>query len=81
MTDPQFLTKMLPKYLAFAWPDDHPPGAAAIEWIDHLVQTRHPSVWLRSLNYDEDDFGATRVPLDGVRNLVTVSKLLYFVEI
>lgn len=64
-----FSIKTLAKYLGFVWRDTHPSGAASIEWFDRWVQTRDTSVRQRLLDYNEDDCRATRVLLDGIRNL------------
>jgi predicted RecB family nuclease len=61
--------KTLAKYLGFAWRDTHPSGAASIEWFDRWVNTGDPVVRQRILDYNEDDRRATRVLLDGIRNL------------
>jgi len=55
--------------LGFAWRDEDPSGTASIEWFDHWVKTRDESVKKRILDYNEDDCRATRVLLDGIRNL------------
>ncbi len=61
--------KTLAKYLGFAWRDPHPSGAASIEWYHRWVETRDPDVMRRILEYNEDDCRATRVLVDGVRQL------------
>lgn len=61
--------KTLAKYLGFAWRDNNPSGAASIEWFDQWVKTRDPAVRQRILDYNEDDCRATRVLLDGIRDL------------
>lgn len=61
--------KTLAKYLGFAWRDTHPSGAASIEWFDRWVTTGDPAIRQRILDYNEDDCRATRVLLDGIRNL------------
>ncbi|MCH9050093.1 MAG: TM0106 family RecB-like putative nuclease [Proteobacteria bacterium] len=64
-----FSIKTLAKFLGFAWRDTHPSGAASIEWFDRWVKTGDPSIRQRILDYNEDDCIATRVLLDGIRNL------------
>lgn len=61
--------KTLAKYLGFDWRDTNPSGAASIEWFDQWVRTRDPAVKCRILDYNEDDCRATRVLLDGIREL------------
>jgi predicted RecB family nuclease len=61
--------KTLAKYLGFEWRDLHPSGAASIEWFDRWCRERKPEVRQRILDYNEDDCRATRVLLDGIRNL------------
>lgn len=61
--------KTLAKYLGFGWRDTHPSGAASIEWFDRWVKSGDPVVKQRILDYNEDDCRATRVLLDGLRNL------------
>jgi predicted RecB family nuclease len=64
-----FSIKTLAKYLGFAWRDTHPSGAASIEWFDRWIKTGDPAIRQRILDYNEDDCRATRVLLDGIRNL------------
>lgn len=64
-----FSIKTLAKYLGFTWRDTHPSGAASIEWFDRWVETRDTSVRQRILDYNEDDCRATRVLLDGIREM------------
>lgn len=61
--------KTLAKYLGFKWRDTNPSGAASIEWFDQWVRTRDHDVRKRILDYNEDDCRATRVLLDGIRDL------------
>ncbi|MFT5329985.1 MAG: putative RecB family nuclease [Parasphingorhabdus sp.] len=61
--------KTLAQYLGFEWRDNNPSGAASIEWFDQWVKTRNEAVKTRILDYNEDDCRATRVLLDGIRNL------------
>jgi predicted RecB family nuclease len=61
--------KTLAKYLGFTWRDTHPSGAASIEWFDRWCRDRNPEIRQRILDYNEDDCRATRVLLDGVRDL------------
>jgi predicted RecB family nuclease len=65
-----FSIKTLARYLGFSWRDTHPSGAASIEWFDRWIKTGDPAVRQRILDYNEDDCRATRVLLDGIRNLV-----------
>ncbi|HBN22622.1 MAG TPA: hypothetical protein DD412_05230, partial [Holosporales bacterium] len=61
--------KTLAKYLGFNWRDTNPSGAASIEWFDRWIKTGDPQVRQRILDYNEDDCIATRVLLDGIRQL------------
>ncbi len=61
--------KTLAKYLGFTWRDTHPSGAASIEWFDRWCREGNPEIRQRILDYNEDDCRATRVLLDGIRNL------------
>ena len=61
--------KTLAKYLGFTWRDAHPSGAASVEWFDRWCRERDPAVKQRILEYNEDDCRATRVLLDGIRDL------------
>ena len=61
--------KTLARYLGFNWRDAHPSGAASIEWFDKWIKTGDPDVKQRILDYNEDDCRATRVLLDGIRDL------------
>jgi uncharacterized protein len=61
--------KTLAKYLGFHWRDTHPSGAASIEWYDRWVREGDASLRQRILDYNEDDCRATRVLLDGIRDL------------
>lgn len=61
--------KTLAKLLGFHWRDAHPSGAASIEWFDRWVQTGDAAIKQRILDYNEDDCVATRVLLDGIRQL------------
>ena len=61
--------KTLATYLGFEWRDTHPSGAASIQWFDEWVRTRDTNIKYRILEYNEDDCTATRVLLDGIRNL------------
>jgi predicted RecB family nuclease len=69
--------KTLAKFLGFEWRDTNPSGAASIEWFDRFIETSDPAIKQRILDYNEDDCIATRVLLDGIRDLsqidVTVS--------
>lgn len=64
-----FSIKTLARYLGFNWNDPHPSGAASIEWFDRWVKQRDPSIRKQILVYNEDDCRATRVLLDGIRQL------------
>ena len=61
--------KTLANYLGFRWRDNHPSGAASIEWFDRWCRERNPEIRQRILDYNEDDCRATRILLDGIRNL------------
>lgn len=61
--------KTLAKYLGFQWRDTDPSGAASIEWFDRWAQTGDPEIRERIIEYNEDDCRATRVLLDGIREL------------
>jgi len=64
-----FSIKTLAKHLGFFWRDTHPSGAASIEWFYRWVETGDPAIRQRILHYNEDDCRATRVLLDGIRQL------------
>jgi predicted RecB family nuclease len=64
-----FSIKTLAKHLGFKWRDAHPSGAASIEWYDRWVTDEAPELKARLLQYNEDDCVATRVLLDGIKNL------------
>ena len=61
--------KTLAKFLGFSWRDTDPSGAASIEWYHRWVETGDPAILTRILKYNEDDCIATRVLLDGLRQL------------
>jgi predicted RecB family nuclease len=61
--------KTLAKFLDFKWRDPNPSGAASIEWFHRWTETGDPKVKQRILDYNEDDCVATRVVLDGIREL------------
>jgi len=61
--------KTIAKYLGFKWRDTHPSGAASVEWFDRWCRERNPDIKQRILDYNEDDCRATRVLLDGIRDL------------
>jgi predicted RecB family nuclease len=61
--------KTLATYLGFRWRDSHPSGAASIEWYDRWVHEGSRSIKERILKYNEDDCRATRVLLDGIRDM------------
>lgn len=64
-----FSIKTLAKYLGFKWRDTHPSGAASIQWFDEWLKTGAAETKQRILDYNEDDCIATRVLLDGIREL------------
>jgi len=61
--------KTLAKYLGFQWRDTNPSGAASIEWFDRWEKSRDAQTKNRILDYNEDDCIATRILLDGLKNL------------
>ena len=61
--------KTLTKYLGFSWRDTDPSGAASIEWYHRWVETGDQAIRDRILVYNEDDCIATRILLDGLRQL------------
>lgn len=61
--------KTLARYLGFNWRDIHPSGAASIEWFHRWVEGNDAAIRERILQYNEDDCRATRVLLDGIRQL------------
>lgn len=61
--------KTLATFLGFAWRDQHPSGAASIEWFDNWVNSGDESIKTRILEYNEDDCRATRVLLDKLKEL------------
>ena len=61
--------KTLATHLGFHWRDAHPSGAESIEWFHRWIDTKDPAVRQRILDYNEDDCRATRVLLDGIRQL------------
>lgn len=69
-----FSIKTLAKYLGFAWRDTHPSGAASIEWYHRWVGSKDTAVKQRILDYNEDDCRATRVLLDGLKQLEVINK-------
>ena len=64
-----YTIKSLATFLGFNWRDTHPSGAASIEWFDRWIRTGEQSIKQRILDYNEDDCVATRVVLDGIRDL------------
>lgn len=64
-----YTIKSLATFLGFNWRDTHPSGAASIEWFDRWIRTGDQSIKQRILDYNEDDCVATRVVLDGIRDL------------
>lgn len=64
-----FSIKSLAKYLGFSWRDNHPSGAASIEWFHRWVETGDKAVRQRVLDYNEDDCRATRVLRDALQTL------------
>ena len=61
--------KTLAKFLGFNWRDTEPSGAASIEWYHRWVDEGDDAIRQRILDYNEDDCIATRVLLDGIREL------------
>ena len=61
--------KVIAKFLGFSWRDEDPSGAASIEWYHRWVDTCDQAVRDRILTYNEDDCVATRVLLDGLREM------------
>ncbi|WP_426290467.1 TM0106 family RecB-like putative nuclease [Sphingomonas sp. TWP1-3-1] len=61
--------KTLAKHLGFRWRDTDPSGAASIEWYNRWIETGDRKVLQRIIDYNEDDCIATRVLLDGIRDL------------
>lgn len=68
-----FSIKTLAGHLGFAWRDNHPSGAASIEWFHRWIETRDPAIRTRILEYNEDDCRATRVLRDAVERLPLLS--------
>jgi len=65
--------KTLASYLGFHWRDPSPSGAASIEWYNRWIETGDKDIRRRILEYNEDDCVATRVLLDGIRDLVSAA--------
>lgn len=61
--------KTLASYLGFNWRDTDPSGASSIEWYHRWVETKDEAIKQRILEYNEDDCKATRVLLDGIKEL------------
>ena len=61
--------KTLATYLGFKWRDSHPSGANSIEWFDRWTKTEDETIKERILDYNHDDCVATRVLLDGIREI------------
>ncbi len=61
--------KTLATYLGFNWRDPHPSGANSIEWFDRWINAKDETTRKRILEYNHDDCVATRVLLDGIREL------------
>jgi predicted RecB family nuclease len=61
--------KTLAQYLGFNWRDTDPSGASSIEWYYRWVDEKDLAIQQRILDYNEDDCRATRVLLDGLRNI------------
>ena len=61
--------KTLAKYLGFDWRDNHPSGAASIEWFHRWIETGDKELLQRILDYNEDDCRATRVLRDALDKL------------
>ena len=66
--------KTLARYLGFEWRDTDPSGASSIEWYHRWVESRDRAIKQRILDYNEDDCRATRVWLDGLREMDGSSK-------
>lgn len=64
-----FSIKTLAQYLGFTWRDEDPSGASSIEWYHRWVEEKDENIKKRILEYNEDDCIATRVLLDGLRQL------------
>jgi predicted RecB family nuclease len=61
--------KTLAGHLGFKWRDTSPSGAESIEWYHRWIESGNIKMRQRILDYNEDDCAATRVLLDGIRNL------------
>ena len=61
--------KTLAQFAGFKWRDNHPSGAASIEWFHRYSETHDDEIKLRILEYNEDDCLATGVLLDKLRKL------------
>jgi uncharacterized protein len=61
--------KTLAYYLGFSWRDSDPSGANSIEWYHRWIESKDKTIKQRILEYNEDDCIATRVLLDGIRDL------------
>jgi uncharacterized protein len=66
--------KTLASFLGFKWRDSNPSGAASIEWYHRWVESGDPEIRQRILDYNEDDCVATRVLLDGVREMSLIQR-------
>ena len=56
-----FSAKSLTKYLGSYWRDTHPSWASAIECFHRWAELRNFAIRRRVLDYNEDEFCATRV--------------------
>jgi predicted RecB family nuclease len=61
--------KTLASYLGFNWRDTDPSGASSVEWFTRWRESGDNKIKQRIIEYNEDDCIATRVLLDGIRNL------------
>jgi predicted RecB family nuclease len=61
--------KTIAAFLGFKWRDSDPSGAGSIQWFHEWVETGDASIRQRILEYNEDDCRATRVLVDGLRDL------------
>lgn len=64
-----FSIKTLATFLGFKWRDTDPSGASSIEWFHSYTQSQDLATKQRILDYNEDDCRATRILLDGLKEL------------
>lgn len=62
--------KTLAVLLGFKWRDEHPSGAASIQWFNEWLSSGDDKILQRILDYNEDDCLATGVVLKGTKELV-----------